>query len=380
VPRPRLLALLGAVVFVDAMLLGALAPLLPGFADRFDLSKSGAGALVGAHGAGLLAAALPAGLVSTRVGSRRMVVAGLALLGCACLAFAFANRPWELDVSRFAQGVAGAATWVGALTWIAAAAPAERRGRAIGAVFGAAVFGAIVGPLFGAAAAAVGIRALFSAVAAAALPLAALVARVEAPAPAPGSLSALRRALRDPVLVGALWLTTLPALLFSVLQLLAPLALARGGFGAGAIGLTFFAAGLVEVALNPLVGRLSDRVGRRRPLRLALVVSAATAAALAAVSAPAALVALVTVAGLGFGGLNTPGLALIADRAQAASLAQGLAFGAMVVTWGAGTLVGPAVGGLLAAASGDAVPYLAASAICLVTLAASYVVPRGATA
>ena len=42
--RP-LLILVCVVVFVDAMLFGALAPLIPGYADEFDLSKTGAGLL-----------------------------------------------------------------------------------------------------------------------------------------------------------------------------------------------------------------------------------------------------------------------------------------------------------------------------------------------
>jgi MFS family permease len=182
--------------------------------------------------------------------------------------------------------------------------------------------------------------------------------------------------MRDPAFLGALWLSTLPALLFGVLQLLAPLALSRNGFGAAAIALTFFGVGLIEVAINPLLGRFSDRVGRRRPLRLALAFSAGAAAGLALVSTTAGLVVLVALAGVGFGGLNTPGLALISDRTQAAGLAQGLGFAAMTLTWGVGSLVGPGLGGLLADASGDKVPYLAASATCLLTLLASYALPR----
>ena len=40
---PRLLLLVSVVVFVDAMLFGALTPLIPGYADEFELSKTGAG-------------------------------------------------------------------------------------------------------------------------------------------------------------------------------------------------------------------------------------------------------------------------------------------------------------------------------------------------
>lgn len=374
--KRALIAVLGAVVFLDAMLFGALAPLIPLFASEFDLSKRGAGLLVAALGAGLLAGGIPAGLVATRIGAKRTLMIGLVLLAAASLAFAVSDGPWALGLSRLGQGVASAMTWVAALAWIAAVAPAERKGGLIGTVFGAAVFGAIVGPLFGAAAAAVGIRTVFEAVSVGVLLLAASALVMDAPRVENRERSALARALRDPRFLGALWLSTLPALLFSLLELLGPLALSRRGFGATSVGLTFFGAGLIEVVINPLLGRYSDRVGRLRPARLALAVSAIAATGLALVSAPAPLVALVAVAGVGFGGLNTPGLALISDRAQSAGLAQTLAFGAMTVTWGVGALVGPGIGGLLADKHGDTVPYLAASSICLLTLLASYAIPH----
>ena len=37
--------LVGAIVLVDTMLFAALVPLLPGYVERFDLSKTGAGGL-----------------------------------------------------------------------------------------------------------------------------------------------------------------------------------------------------------------------------------------------------------------------------------------------------------------------------------------------
>jgi predicted MFS family arabinose efflux permease len=66
-------------------------------------------------------------------------------------------------------------------------------------------------------------------------------------------------------------------------------------------------------------------------------------------------------------------MALIADGAEHARLAQGLAFGLMNAAWAAGNSIGPGAGGLLADRAGDAAPYLIASALCLATLAALHV-------
>ncbi len=73
----RLLVLVSSIVLVDAMLFGALAPLVPGYADEFGLSKTGAGLLVGAFGAGALVGAIPGGLAAARFGPKRAVVLGL---------------------------------------------------------------------------------------------------------------------------------------------------------------------------------------------------------------------------------------------------------------------------------------------------------------
>jgi MFS family permease len=367
----RLLALVGPIVFVDAMLFGALAPLLPRYAESLGLSKGGAGLLVAALGAGMLVAALPAGIAARRLGPKRTTVIGLLLLAVASLAFGLAGSVWMLELSRFVQGVASATTWAGALTWITSAAPPERRGEAIGAAFGAAVFGAIVGPMFGAVAVTVGVGESFGAVSAVSVLLAACAAASPAFPIEAQTAGALVRAVRDVSFLQALWFTSLPAVLFSVLSLLGPLALSRGGFGALAIGVTFFAAGIVEVVINPLLGRLSDGIGRRVPTQLALAASVIVSVLLALSSTPAAIVALVCAAGIAFGGLNTPGIALVSDRAQAAGLAQGVAFGALVLAWGAGNLAGPLVAGFLAERGGDAVPYFAAGALCLLTLLAS---------
>jgi MFS family permease len=192
---------------------------------------------------------------------------------------------------------------------------------------------------------------------------------------------AFRRALFDPAFVAGLWLNTLPAFLFGMLDVLAPLALDDAGFGVLAIAAVFVAAGLVETVVNPLVGRLSDRRGRLLPIRVSLAASVVVGVALALAEEPLVLAALVIAAAIAFGGFYTPGMALVADRAELAGLAQGLGFGVMNSAWALGALAGPAVGGALADRLGDAAPYLLGallSAATLAALAAHAVRPRTA--
>ena len=201
--------------------------------------------------------------------------------------------------------------------------PRARRGQALGTVFGLAVFGFVVGPMFGGVADVVGIRPSFGAVALVAAGLAAAIAAVEAPPRERRRAGAIARALHDRAFVGGLWLNTLPALFFGTLDVLVPLHLDSLGYGALAIAAVFFTAGLVEVGVNPVVGRISDRHGRLLPVRVALAASIVVAVAIAFATEPLVVAALVVAASITFGGFFTPGMALVADRAEHAGLAQG---------------------------------------------------------
>jgi MFS family permease len=367
----RFLVLVSVIVFVDAMLFGILAPLVPGYADEFGLSKGQVGLLVGAFGAGALLGGVPGGLAAARYGPKRAVVLGLGLLALASFGFALAGDPWTLGLARFVQGVSSTITWAGALAWLTVTTPRERRGELIGTAFGAAVFGAILGPMFGAVAEAVGIRPTFTVVGVAAVALAVWAgSRPAAPAEAhvPGALG---RALRDRRFVGGLWLNTLPAFLFGILVVLVPLQLDAHDFRPFAIAAVFLVAGLLETVVNPLLGRFSDRRGRLLPIRLALAASLGVAIALAVARDPYVIALLVVLAAISFGSFYTPGMALVSDRTESAGLTQALGFGIMNSAWALGNMTGPSAGGALAGAGGDALPYLVAAVLCGLTLAAT---------
>jgi MFS family permease len=368
----RLLALVSSIIFVDALLFTALTPLVPAYAEEFDLSKAGAGLLVGAYGAGALFGGIPGGIGAARFGPKRAVVAGLVLLSISSFGFALADSALALGAARFVQGVASTATWAGALAWISVVAPRERRGEVIGTAFGVAIFGAILGPVFGGLAELVSIELAFATVGALTLAFAGFASLGEPARRESASFAGLGRAFRDQRFLGGLWLNMLPAMLFGLLIVLTPLALDDAGWGTFAIAAVFFGAGLVEVVLNPLLGRYTDRVGRLLPVRAALVASTIVAVGLAVSSTAALIAALVCAASISFGSLYTPGMSLTSHRAESAGLAQGLAFGVMNTAWAFGELVGPTLGGTLAESAGDAVPYAVGACLCALTLAATY--------
>lgn len=365
----RLPFLCAALVLVDTMLYAALTPLLPHFLHEFGLSKSRAGSLVAAYATGALVGGISGGLAASKFGPRRAVLFGLALMGAASLGFGFAGDFWTLFGARLLQGLSGGFMWSGALPWLIAATPRERRGEALGNAMGAAVFGAMFGPVLGAAAALAGRATIFTALAAVSVGLAVWTLQLE-PAPCEEmTLGALGRALREQQFRTGFALMALGALLFGTLSVLAPLHLAHAGWGAAAIGAVWLVGAALETAEAPLVGRMSDRRGPLVPTRFALTGALLVLLLLAIGARPLFYVPLIPLAAISFAPLFTTAFALFANGAEKVGLAQGMGFGVMNAAWALGAIAGPAAGGAIAGATGDWIPFVLGASLCAISLA-----------
>jgi MFS family permease len=364
----RLLVLVCALVLVDTMLYAALTPLLGHFASQLHLSSGAAGVLVAAYAAGALLGGLPGGWAAARMGARRAVLVGLALMAVASLGFAWSQAFWPLALARLVQGAGSGFTWAGAFAWLLSYAPRERRGQLIGTAMGTAVLGALLGPVAGALAALLGRGPVFSAVAVLAVVLAAMTLRVQPQPPERASAAALRRAAGNERFVAGLWILLLGALLFGVISVLVPLHLARAGWGPAAIGAVWLVGAAIEAGQAPVIGRLVDRRGAFAPVRWSLALGVAGSLALI-IDVPALpYAALVVVASVTYGILFTPSFALLADGAERAGLAHGMAFGMMNAAWALGAMIGPAAAGALAEVAGENLPLALAAAACATAL------------
>jgi MFS family permease len=370
--RPLLL-IAGAVVLVDTLFFAALTPLLPHFAHSLGLDKTGAGFLAAAYPAGAFLGAIPSGVVAGRVGVKPTVVIGLSLVGACTILFGIAEQAWQLDLARFAQGLASAFSWTGAIGWVVAAAPSDRRGTMIGRVFAAAVAGALLGPVIGGIASVAGIGWTFGAVGAASFALVGWALTVPGPAEEdPQGPSHLLRALGDRRILAAGWFVFLPALLFGALGVLAPLRLAALGLGAVAIGAVFLCAAALETVNSVIVGRAADRRGPMAPILAALVASTLVASLLPWPGNRFALGALVVLAGVSFGAFYAPGMTLLSHLAEHRGLRYGYAASLINIAWAPGQTLGAAGSGALAHLTSDTVAYLGLAAVCALTLLVSW--------
>jgi MFS family permease len=352
--------LASAIVFVDTMFYAAVVPILPALADEFDLSKSGAGILTGSYAAGTLLGSLPGGWLAARAGVRPTVLLGLGLMAGSSIAFAVSNQIWVLDLARFTQGIGGAASWAGAVSWLIRAAPRERRGQLIGSAMAAAIAGALFGPVLGGAAESAGRGPVFALVAVIGAGLMVWALRTP-PVARLGSegLRALGPALADRRIAAGCWLVLLPGLIFGVVDVLAPLRLDVLGASGLAIAAVFLIAATCEAIVSPIAGHVSDRRGRLFP---SLVGLASTSALLALLPWPESawvLGVLVIVVAPVIGILWAPAIAMLSDGAEARGIDQGFAIALTNLAWSSGALAGAAGGAKVGEELGDPVAYLA---------------------
>jgi MFS family permease len=366
---PRLVLLVGAVVFLDTMFYAVITPLLPQLSHSLHLSKLSAGVLTASYPAGMLVASLPGGALAVRRGPRLTVATGLSLMIGSTVAFGLLNDVIALDLARFAEGVGGACSWAGGMAWLIAATAPERRGAALGGALGTAIVGALFGPAVGALASATGRSVLFCALAAiASLLLVPVVSIADERSSSGQPVADVVRLLGRPELVGAMWLMLLPAVVSGALNVLGPLRLHHLGAGAGAVGLTFLVGAAIEAVVSPAAGRMSDRHDRTLLLRGALIALAAILACFTLPHAAFVLAVLMIAIAAMLGVFWAPVMALLADVAEQHGIDQAHAAALMNLAWAGGQIVGSVGSGATAKSFGDVVPTVAVAGLCVLTL------------
>lgn len=363
----RLVPLTAVVVLVDTMFFAAITPLLPHYSSDLHLSKAAAGALAASYAAGTLIGSFPGGWFAARFGPKRTTIAGLSLMSVSGVGFGFGGHIAVLDAARFLQGVGGAFSWTGVLTWLVAESP-ESRGKLIGSAIASAILGVVLGPALGGVAVVLSPEVVFGGVALLGVGLCWWASTIAAPPPAQRGGGLRKEVVFKPSVLIPLCLVLLPAQFAGVLDVLVPLRLDDLGASGLAIGAAFVVAGIGEAVTTRWVGGLSDRRGRMLPIKVGLLISAVTAVLLPLPDSAGLLALVLFFALLGIGTLWAPATAMLSESADREGLDQGYAFALVNLAWAGGQILGGAGGSGAAQLAGDALPYAACSALFLVAL------------
>jgi DHA1 family solute carrier family 18 vesicular amine transporter 1/2 len=124
-------------------------PFMQDFARPWGVGERELGFLFGAYAVALLITIPIAGRLCDRLGAGRALRLGAGGLLLSIVLLATATRPAMLYVARAVQGAAGGMSWTAGLALLAAAFPAERRGRALGIAMAGMSLGTLVGPPIG---------------------------------------------------------------------------------------------------------------------------------------------------------------------------------------------------------------------------------------
>ena len=272
--RERLLQVLSAATFLIFFQAYMVAPLIPRLAAAFAVSDQMIGLIVPAYMIPYGVSTLLYGLLSDRLGRRRIMLASLlAFVGLTALT-ATAQSAAQLILWRLVTGLGASGVVPLARALIGTLFPYEQRGRPLGWLFGAmaggmafgSTFGALMEPFIGWRGIFLGVSLLSAGVLGLLLPYQRLLG--DAPHVTTGTLRDLLAAYGGLLGPGRGRRTYAYVLLNAVFHSgvftwLGLYFVRRYGLGEVGIGLALLGYGVPGLLLGPTIGRAADRWGRR---------------------------------------------------------------------------------------------------------------------
>ncbi len=277
---------LSLVTFLVLLGLSMVAPILPTYAESFQVSYTLVGFVVSSFAVTRMVLDLPAGLLSRRFDKKKIMVAGLVLISTSSVLAGFAPNYITLVIARMIEGAGSALYVTTATVFLAQISGEEKRGQWMSLYMGMLLLGAIFGPTFGGIIADVyDIRAPFFAYAIITglgiiptfvLPKLANSGNVSSPLSLEGILRDMRQVLSNPsFLLVTFAVFTMFFLRTGVRTTLVPLFAANNlGLDSSAIGLVLTIGGITTALTMTPMGSVSDKIGRKVPLALCLILTA----------------------------------------------------------------------------------------------------------
>jgi len=358
-------------------------PALPLFIHSLGVDEGTLGFIAAASTVVGIVASLPAGVLSDLWGRRRVILLSMAVFATAPFLYLLVRAPWHLVLVRIYHGLATAMLGPVAMATVADTFQ-EGRGERMGWYSSATMVGRFLAPTVGGllifgefgedfhwvylGCGAAGLLALLTALR---LPQSGQVTQSNVPG---ARWTTMRRELHLVLTNRSLLLTggveAAQYFAFGAVETFLPLYLKGLGWEPRVIGPLFTVQVLVTAAIKPLMGRFSDRWGRRWPIVAGLLVGAGAVAAMPWIRAWWPMATLAALFGLGVAAVTASTSALASDLSRAA--AYGASLGVLSSVMDVGHSTGPMVTGLLVAAWGYG-PTFALVAVLLAVCAAIFV-------
>lgn len=353
---PREVWVLVSANFVIAAGFGIVAPAIPMFARSFDVSVTAASFVISAFAVARLVFAPAAGRLVSKLGERKVYIAGLLIVALSTGACAFAEGYGQLLAFRSFGGIGSTMFTVSAVALLIHLTPPTLRGRAAGLFGTGFLLGNVAGPLAGGGLVAVSLKAPFL-VYSGALIVAVLIVWLllrhstliaEADVDAAPSIT-LPNALRSHSYRSAL-LTNFASgwAVFGVRVSLVPLFVTEALHKPESfVGITFAVFAAANVVMLLPSGRLADTIGRKPLVIVGLLASSAGMVWMGLTDTVWQFIASTVLAGLGSGMLTPPNQASVADVVGSKGRG-GPVLATFQMTADVGAIIGPIAAGVLA--------------------------------
>ena len=356
---------LSLVTFLILLGLSMVSPILPTYAESFQVSYTLVGFVVSSFAVTRMILDMPAGLLSRRFDKKKIMISGLLLLSVSSVLAGMAPNYIILVIARMIEGAGSALYVTTATVFLAQISGEEKRGQWMSLYMGMLLLGAIFGPTFGGILAdTYDIRAPFfgyaiitglAVIPTLTLPKLTNSGNVSSSFELGEILRDMRQVLSSPsFLLVTFAVFTMFLLRTGVRSTLVPLFAANNlGMDSISIGLILTIGGITTALTITPMGSISDRIGRKIPLALCLVLTAGITLVIPFSTDLFTLSIAVAIYGA-FIGLQGPSAAYVTDVSPPDKLEISMGLYRMITDFG--FVVGPLLLGFLADITATPVP------------------------
>jgi len=359
---------LNGTIFLSMMAFGIINLILTVYAKELNASMTEIGIILSVFFITRAVLQIPFGRLSDRYGRRMLIIGGTSAYSVAFLLFAISNQLEQLFVFRVLQGLGSAALWPAAEALISDIFPENKRGEAFGKLQSNAMLSAAVGGTLGfgiliATDSVMFTFIFFTFMAFIGVSIAYLgVQNVETSRCEKNGMSGkiakiyeVSHAPRKFVIV--LILVFIASFAYGLVQPVMIVSLQeRFNVRIEIIGAAFLAYIAVFSLAQPLTGKLSDKIGRKRPIVIGLFLTSLTMFAMGIVTTLMLFVLILVVSAVADALITPSTTALVSELSR--KDARGQAMGLLGLASDGGLIIGPIAGGLAWDFLGELMPFI----------------------